>query len=791
MFISRLVAVLFVLAVGGFVTLATFTRDPADSATRLPADLDLTPISMDVERFDALASLFIGFESDSADLEAITSNLRSQMTTLVSEMVIAGWDGDLSLSNATNYFSSSFEEKITPEVVETLGKALSIQGDNEEADSPTTESVLVLSNEERRINDFGNELGSIAADIIGNSTIRETQDGPLIGGVNEVDVLGGLRAQFNRPQRVAFELIEPEMFTPEIEAPGATSVNRRTQIRARTSSPVEEIFADRGDFVESGQLIAQLAIDGREAQKTQAEANISQAQASIAQAEASLAQAQANLDSAKASIPQAESAVVQAYSNSESSIAQAEASLSQAEANLESAEASIPQAESALVQAFANADANIAQAEASLSQARANLGSVRASKAQAEANLSSVKASIGSTNAQVAQAETSLADANQALADITALGDFASEAQRRNANSNVSQATQSLNSALAASAQGSASIAQAEASLSQAQANLESAEASIPQAEASLAQARANATASITQAETGLLQARANLESSEASIPQAEAALAQARANAAASITQAETGLLQAQANLDSAEASIPQAEASLAQAYANLESAEASLDQIELDMDRLSIRAPYAGRIEQRTVEVGSLVNAGDNIFTITDLNPMVARAAVSDTVRQTLKLGDIVNVVIGDGATALEQAGPITLIDTTSIAATRTFEVEVELENSIENGQPTIVDNQFATLTFSSEPVSAYRIPQSALTSTSFGIDDEGTTGLLVVDDKSRVAFLEINFSDYNDGGELIIAADRIGNGPLRLIIGRGGFVKIGDLVDGRRQN
>ena len=752
MFISRLVAVLFVLAVGGFVTLATFTRDPADSATRLPADLDLTPISMDVERFDALAYLFAGFESDSADLEAITSNLRSQMTTLVSEMVIAGWDGDLSLSNATDYFSSSFEEKITPEVVETLGRALSIQGDNEEADSPTTDSVLVLSNEERRINDFGNELGSIAADIIGNSTIRETQDGPLIGGINEVDVLGGLRAQFNRPQRVAFELIEPEMFTPEIEAPGATSVNRRTQIRARTSSPVEEIFADRGDFVESGQLIAQLAIDGREAQKTQAEANISQAQASIAQAEASLSQAQANLDSAKASIPQAESAVVQAYSNSESSIAQAEASLSQAEANLESAEASIPQAESALVQAFANADANIAQAEASLSQAIANLGSVRASKAQAEANLSSVNASIGSTNAQVAQAETSLADANQALADITALGDFASEAQRRNANSNVSQATQSLNSALAASAQGSASIAQAEASLSQAQANLESAEASIPQAEASLAQARANA---------------------------------------AASITQAETGLLQAQANLESAEASIPQAEASLAQAYANLESAEASLDQIELDMDRLSIRAPYAGRIEQRTVEVGSLINAGDSIFTITDLNPMVARAAVSDTVRQTLKLGDIVNVVIGDGATALEQAGPITLIDTTSIAATRTFEVEVELENSIENGQPTIVDNQFATLTFSSEPVSAYRIPQSALTSTSFGIDDEGTTGLLVVDDKSRVAFLEINFSDYNDGGELIIAADRIGNGPLRLIIGGGGFVKIGDLVDGRRQN
>ncbi len=576
MFVSRLIAFLFVVVVGGFVALATILRDPADTATRLAVDLDIKSVELATEPLDTLAA---GFSK--GDLATSATTLRSEVAALVTDILLANVQIKLPRPQVHDMVDLAVADRLDEQTVMGLAGLLAPE-DQEEGDNDDPEgariSVLALSEDEQRIVNFGDAVGQIAIEAL---LAVQGEDGPLAIALNEANLPpmhDAVRPRLTRLQRVAYRTIAQEAYTPRVEATGATEVYRRAEIRARTSSPVEAIFVDKGDFVERGQTLATLQEDGRDAQRLQA-------MASIAQARASVQSAQAALDSAVA---------------------------------------------------------------------------------------------------QISQAETSVADARESQSDVIDLGDFASDTQRRNAEFAVTQALDSLNVAKAGRA----------------------------------------------QAEAGLVEARANLES------------------------------------------------------------AEANLVQIDLDIDRLVIQAPYAGRIERRAVELGSLVNAGEAVFTLADMDPMIVTAAVSDQVRQTLSLGDEVDLTIGDGSTALALSGPISLIDTTSDAATRTFEVEVEVANPLVDGQPKIADNQFATLTLASPPRAMYRIPQSALTSASLELDDEGTTGLLLVGAEDRVEFVEVTFADYNDGGELLIDAARLGAGPIRLIVGRGGFVKIGDLVNPREQ-
>ena len=202
----------------------------------------------------------------------------------------------------------------------------------------------------------------------------------------------------------------------------------------------------------------------------------------------------------------------------------------------------------------------------------------------------------------------------------------------------------------------------------------------------------------------------------------------------------------------------------------------------------KLLLVLPIVQRIEDRFVELGAAVNPGDPVVRLTDVEVMLAQAQVSDRLRQSIGLGDMAQVRVGDGDTALYLEGPVTLIGATSNAATRTFLIEVTLQNEVMGNELLIVDNQFARVTFAQASEPMYRIPQSALTSASVAGSADGTTGLLTLNADDEVTFTEITFADYNEGGELLIHADRLGAGPIRLIVGRGGFVDVGDQVDAR---
>lgn len=581
MFVSRLIAGLFVVVVGGLVTLATLLRDPADSATRLPAELDVENVDLASAPFDGLAGAYEPFDATTA-LTATQGLAIAQLNQLASNELAT----DLDEATLTNLIAEAVTDRITPAKVSEFYDILT-DGAPEvsdaaeevvEEDATAPANPLVLTAEEQRIINFGD---AVAAETIEAFIALQGDKGGLTMALEEAELPAietAIRPRLKRLPRVTYLEIAQEDYTPLAEVTGSTAVNRRTEVRARTGSPVEEIFVDEGQMVASGDILIRLADDGRQAQRLQALASI----------------------------------------------------------------------------------------------------------AQAEANLISSEANIDASAAQISQAETSLSDAQESQADVLALEDFASEAQRRNAAS----------------------------------------------------------------------------------------------------------GVLQAEQNLAVARSGLAQAEAGLAQAQASLESAEAALVQIDLDIERLTIRAPFAGRIEDRFVELGAAVNPGDPVVRLADVETMLAQAQVSDRLRQDLSLGDMAQVRVGDGDTALNLEGPITFISATSNAATRTFLVEVELQNQIMDGELLIVDNQFATVTFASDSEPTYRIPQSALTSASIAGSSDGTTGLLSLDGDNHVTFTKITYADYNEGGELLIHADRLGAGPIRLIVGRGGFVEVGDQVDARAQ-
>ena len=567
MLLSRLVALLFVLAVAAFVMLATLTKDPGEAATRLPADLSVENITIPAEPFDALASAYQDFDPALAGTAT-----RTRLVETIAPLLSAAQG--LTAEEVASAVTQAVDRLVSDEDINAFNALLTA---HEEKGRQKSANVLILSPQEQSLVNFGNAIGEKAIEVmltLQTTGIELYQEGP-----DSAPAAFALRPRLTRPQRVAYQPIAVETYVPRVNVTGSTSASRRAQIRARTSSVVQEVLAKPGDFVEAGQPLLILDNDGRDAQRAQLLAGV----------------------------------------------------------------------------------------------------------VQAEANVVAAQAAIGSAQAQIHQAKTSLSDARQTRADVLALGDFASQTQRRNATSAVDQAVQALNIA------------------------------------------------------TG--------------------------------------GLAQAEANL--------------AQRQASLESARANLVQIDLDIARLTITAPFAGRIEARNVEIGGSVTSGSTIFTLADLTTMKATARVSDSLRQTLGLGEDVSVTVGNGDTAQTFSGPITLIDTRSDASTRTFAVEVELTNHFTRGQPAIVDNQFATLTFAQAPREVLRIPQSSLTSASIDTDREGTTGLMTVNDENAVTFTEITFADYNNGGELLIHADRLGGQDIRLIVGRVGFVKIGDVVDARAQH
>ncbi len=72
--------------------------------------------------------------------------------------------------------------------------------------------------------------------------------------------------------------------------------------------------------------------------------------------------------------------------------------------------------------------------------------------------------------------------------------------------------------------------------------------------------------------------------------------------------------------------------EPQLAQARANLEASVAALQQAALNLERTEIRAPYAGRVRKKNVDVGQFLRRGEALATIYAINYAEVRLPIPD---------------------------------------------------------------------------------------------------------------------------------------------------------------
>ncbi len=261
--------------------------------------------------------------------------------------------------------------------------------------------------------------------------------------------------------------------------------------------------------------------------------------------------------------------------------------------------------------------------------------------------------------------------------------------------------------------------------------------------------------------QASLAEARARLTEAEGRIPEAEAAIAEANArvreaeinlNAASRLSQdgfaSETSLVSAQAAMDAAQAGVQRANSGLKSAEAGIEAAEASVAAAEREIDRLTIKAPFAGLLETDTAELGALMQPGTPCATIIQLDPIKLVGFVPELDVSKVTPGALAGARLTDGQ---EVQGTVSFLSRSADETTRTFQVEV----TVPNPDLAISDGQTAEILIASDGRTAHLVAQSSLT-----LNDDGVLGVRTIDENDVAAFMPVTL--LNDTVEGVWVTD-----------------------------
>ncbi|TLM76631.1 efflux RND transporter periplasmic adaptor subunit [Microbulbifer harenosus] len=185
------------------------------------------------------------------------------------------------------------------------------------------------------------------------------------------------------------------------------------------------------------------------------------------------------------------------------------------------------------------------------------------------------------------------------------------------------------------------------------------------------------------------------------------------------------------------------QSEAAMAQQEVSLANARADLKRAQVEVDNLTIRAPFAGIINSRAVELGDFIRRGEECATVLELDPMLVVGEVSEA--------QVAHLQVGAPASAQLQLGQIVegsvrYVSQEAHPVTRAYRVEMEVANH--DGK--LRSGISARLALPTGEVLAHRINSSLLT-----LDDDGQLGVRTLDTEQRVRFARVQLvSDENEG-------------------------------------
>ncbi|MCA9950400.1 MAG: efflux RND transporter periplasmic adaptor subunit [Anaerolineales bacterium] len=350
----------------------------------------------------------------------------------------------------------------------------------------------------------------------------------------------------------------------------------------------------------------------------------------------------------------------------------------------------------ALENAVAQAEAGVKAAGANKAAAEANLAVAESGIARAQAGVTAAEAQLALVKAGAREQEIAAAESNLAAAE----GGVTQAAGNRDAAVNVSSAAVSAAEARVAAAQAEAqALEEAYQDILDAcfetpdggefcplygpveentRFQLEAARANVAAAQAGLDEARAGATpAEQFLANSGVSLAIAQRDQAQA---QLDLVLAGARDE---QIRQAEVGVAQAELGVEQAQVQVTQAQSAVIQADAGIVKAMADLEAAQKALDRMTLTAPFAGRVGDINLEIGELVAPGVPIMQFGDFSSWLVKTtdlteldvvAVKNGLPVEIRIDALPGEVIEGIVTDIASVSQVTRGDVT-------YEVSIEL--------------------------------------------------------------------------------------------------------------
>jgi multidrug efflux system membrane fusion protein len=225
----------------------------------------------------------------------------------------------------------------------------------------------------------------------------------------------------------------------------------------------------------------------------------------------------------------------------------------------------------------------------------------------------------------------------------------------------------------------------------------------------------------------------------------------------ASSLTEAKEAVTQAKLEYKGAQrlkAKGYNSENAIASARARLASAMAVLDRRELNISKTKIIAPFDGVVENVHLELGDYVMSGAACVTVVDLNPMLIVGRVSEKSVLDVQTGIIAGGILTDGT---EVQGPITFVGQQSDEQTRTYSVEIEIDNSNESLRSGITTEILIPV----ERVLAQKISPAL-----FSLADNGGYGIRLIDENNIVNFYAVEIIAEDEDGVWVTGLPNVSN-------------------------
>ena len=257
------------------------------------------------------------------------------------------------------------------------------------------------------------------------------------------------------------------------------------------------------------------------------------------------------------------------------------------------------------------------------------------------------------------------------------------------------------------------------------------------------------------QVEQGDLLCEVAVDDREVAVAEANAAVADAQIEYQGSLKLKKQGLL---------------SDIGIAGAEARLEAARAQLHRQILNLQRTKITAPFAGVVEDLQMNAGDYAVAGASCVTLIELDPMLISANVTESEVENLVPG---NQVFGRTSVGRELEGVVTFVGKQSDPVTRTYPVEI----TVENGDYSIRSGLTVNVRIGLGVVDAHQISPALFT-----LGDAGEIGVRILDSADRVVFQTVKIIEDGVGGVWVTGLPD----TTRLITVGQEFVSGGDLVE-----